>query len=100
VHTEPGSALLHLGMSGSLRVLAGVDAGRARTITSTGAWIRARSCASPIRAASARQLWQPRGQTHPNCSPDLGPEPLSDGLRRRPAVDALARPQGAGQACC
>ena len=76
VHTEPGSALLHLGMSGSLRVLpqntpAGthdhvdwrLDSGQVLRYT------------DPRRFGS--QLWQPRGEIHPLLA-DLGPEPLSD----------------------
>ncbi len=76
VHTEPGSALLHLGMSGSLRVLPAstpvgthdhvdwrLDSGQVLRFT------------DPRRFGS--QLWQPRGQTHPLLA-GLGPEPLSD----------------------
>jgi formamidopyrimidine-DNA glycosylase len=76
VHVQPGSALLHLGMSGSLRVLpahtpAGLhdhvdwrlDDGRILRFT------------DPRRFGS--QLWQPRGEVHPLLAA-LGPEPLSD----------------------
>lgn len=76
VHTEPGSALLHLGMSGSLRVLPAMtpvgahdhvdwrlDSGRVLRYT------------DPRRFGS--QLWQPRGEIHPLLA-GLGPEPLSD----------------------
>ena len=76
VHTEPGSALLHLGMSGSLRVLPAttpigthdhvdwrLDSGQVLRFT------------DPRRCGS--QLWQPRGETHPLLA-GLGPEPLSD----------------------
>lgn len=76
VHTEPGSALLHLGMSGSLRVLpqdtpAGMhdhvdwrlDSGHVLRYT------------DPRRFGC--QLWQPRGTTHELLA-GLGPEPLSD----------------------
>lgn len=78
VHTEPGSALLHLGMSGSLRVLPAdtpvgahdhvdwrLDSGQVLRFT------------DPRRFGS--QLWQPRGQTHALLA-GLGPEPLSDGF--------------------
>jgi formamidopyrimidine-DNA glycosylase len=76
VHTEPGSALLHLGMSGSLRVLPAdtpigahdhvdwrLDSGRVLRYT------------DPRRFGC--QLWQPCGQIHPLLA-GLGPEPLSD----------------------
>jgi formamidopyrimidine-DNA glycosylase len=76
VHTGPGSALLHLGMSGSLRVLPAttpvgphdhvdwrLDSGRVLRFT------------DPRRFGS--QLWQPRGETHELLA-GLGPEPLSD----------------------
>lgn len=76
VHTEPGSALLHLGMSGSLRVLPGdapagphdhvdwqLDSGRLLRFT------------DPRRFGS--QLWQPRDTVH-RLLATLGPEPLGD----------------------
>jgi len=76
VHTEAGSALLHLGMSGSLRVLPAatpfgahdhvdwrLDSGRVLRFT------------DPRRFGS--QLWQPVGKVHPLLA-GLGPEPLSD----------------------
>ena len=76
VHTKPGSALLHLGMSGSLRVLPAatpigahdhvdwrLDSGHVLRYT------------DPRRFGS--QLWQPRGETHELLA-GLGPEPLSD----------------------
>jgi formamidopyrimidine-DNA glycosylase len=76
VHTAPGSALLHLGMSGALRVLPAdtaiglhdhvdwrLDSGRVLRFT------------DPRRFGS--QLWQPRGETHALLA-SLGPEPLSD----------------------
>lgn len=74
--TEAGSALLHLGMSGSLRVLpqevpvglhdhfdASLDNGRVLRFN------------DPRRFGCA--LWQPPGETHPLLQ-GLGPEPLSD----------------------
>jgi formamidopyrimidine-DNA glycosylase len=76
VHTEPGSALLHLGMSGSLRILP--------AHTPVGAhdhvdWRLDSGCVlrytDPRRFGS--QLWQPRGETHELLA-GLGPEPLSD----------------------
>lgn len=76
VHTEPGSALLHLGMSGSLRVLPAdtpvgahdhvdwrLDSGQVLRYT------------DPRRFGC--QLWQPRGEVHALLA-GLGPEPLSD----------------------
>lgn len=76
VHTEPGSALLHLGMSGSLRVLpASTPAGAHDHVDwrlDSGHVLR---FTDPRRFGS--QLWQPRGQTHPLLA-GLGPEPLSD----------------------
>ena len=76
VHTEPGSALLHLGMSGSLRILSSdaapgphdhvdwhLDSGRILRYT------------DPRRFGS--QLWQPAGTTHALLA-GLGPEPLDD----------------------
>ena len=76
VHTKAGSALLHLGMSGSLRVLPAstpvgthdhvdwrLDSGRILRFT------------DPRRFGS--QLWQPVGKIHPLLA-GLGPEPLGD----------------------
>ncbi|MEO6103189.1 MAG: bifunctional DNA-formamidopyrimidine glycosylase/DNA-(apurinic or apyrimidinic site) lyase [Pseudoxanthomonas sp.] len=74
--TGPGSALLHLGMSGSLRVLPadtpvlahdhvdiGLDSGRVLRFN------------DPRRFGCL--LWQPAGAVHPLLA-SLGPEPLSD----------------------
>jgi formamidopyrimidine-DNA glycosylase len=74
--TEPGSALVHLGMSGVLRVLPGrtppaahdhvdirLDSGRVLRFT------------DPRRFGCL--LWQPAGETHELLA-GLGPEPLSD----------------------
>lgn len=76
VHTQAGSALLHLGMSGSLRVLGGdtapglhdhvdwrLDSGRILRYT------------DPRRFGC--QLWQAPGTTHKLLA-GLGPEPLGD----------------------
>ncbi len=76
VHTQAGSALLHLGMSGSLRVLDPesspgkhdhfdwlLDSGRMLRFT------------DPRRFGSL--LWQPPGTTHALLA-RLGPEPLGD----------------------
>ena len=76
IDTEPGSALLHLGMSGMLRVLPNatpvethdhvdiaLDSGRVLRFT------------DPRRFGCL--LWQPAGEVH-ELLQDLGPEPLSD----------------------
>jgi len=76
VHTKAGSALLHLGMSGSLRVLPAstpiglhdhvdwkLDSGRILRYT------------DPRRFGS--QLWQAPGKVHPLLA-GLGPEPLDE----------------------
>jgi len=76
VHTKAGSAILHLGMSGSLRVLPAstpvgahdhvdwrLDSGKVLRYT------------DPRRFGS--QLWQAPGKVHPLLA-GLGPEPLSD----------------------
>jgi formamidopyrimidine-DNA glycosylase len=78
VHTGAGAALLHLGMSGSLRVLPAevppaahdhfdwrLDSGRILRYT------------DPRRFGCL--LWQPPGKTH-SLLADLGPEPLSADL--------------------
>ncbi len=78
VHTGVGAALLHLGMSGSLRVLPAatpigahdhvdwrLDSGRVLRYT------------DPRRFGC--QLWQARGEIH-GLLAGLGPEPLSDGF--------------------
>lgn len=76
VHTEPGSALLHLGMSGSLRVLPpGTPVGPHDHVDwrlDSGHVLR---YTDPRRFGS--QLWQPRGETHALLT-GLGPEPLSE----------------------
>ncbi len=76
VHTEPGSALLHLGMSGSLRVLPAATPPAAHDHLDwrldTGYVLR---YTDPRRFGC--QLWQPRGEVHPLLA-GLGPEPLSD----------------------
>ena len=73
---EPGSALLHLGMSGSLRMLPGDEpAGRhdhVDLVLDSGWVLRFRD---PRRFGCL--LWQPRGEVH-ELLRELGPEPLSD----------------------
>jgi formamidopyrimidine-DNA glycosylase len=81
VHTRAGSALLHLGMSGSLRVLPGATpAGKhdhVDWVLDSGQLLR---FTDPRRFGS--QLWQAPGKTHPLLAA-LGPEPLD------PAFDGV-----------
>ncbi len=74
VHTAAGSALLHLGMSGSLRVLPGdTPAGKhdhVDWLLDSGRLLR---FTDPRRFGS--QLWQAPHTIHPLLA-DLGPEPL------------------------
>jgi len=74
--TDPGSALLHLGMSGSLRVLPGKTPVAAHDhvdlVLDNGRVLRFND---PRRFGCL--LWQPAGETH-ELLRDLGPEPLSD----------------------
>lgn len=76
VHTGPGSALLHLGMSGALRVLPqGVAPGPHDHVDwrlDSGHVLR---YTDPRRFGC--QLWQPRGSVHALLA-GLGPEPLGD----------------------
>ena len=81
--TTAGSALLHLGMSGSLRVLpadAPVTAHDHVDIALEGA---GRTPGRVLRFNDPRRfgclLWQPAGTTHALLA-GLGPEPLSDGF--------------------
>ncbi|MDR2871598.1 MAG: bifunctional DNA-formamidopyrimidine glycosylase/DNA-(apurinic or apyrimidinic site) lyase [Xanthomonadaceae bacterium] len=74
--TRIGSAIVHLGMSGSLRVLAADTPLRMHDHVDI-----ALSSGHVLRFNDPRRfgclLWQPRGQTHPLLE-ELGPEPLSD----------------------
>ena len=74
--TVRGSALLHLGMSGSLRVLPASTPVRAHDhvdlLLDSGQVLRFND---PRRFGCL--LWQPAGETHPLLQ-SLGPEPLSD----------------------
>lgn len=76
VHTSAGSALLHLGMSGSLRILPqGTPAGAHDHVDwrlDSGRMLR---FTDPRRFGC--QLWQPPDTTHKLLA-DLGPEPLSE----------------------
>ena len=73
--TAPGSALLHLGMSGSLRVLPAASRVNAHDHVDL-----ALDSGSVLRFNDPRRfgclLWQPAGDTH-ELLRDLGPEPLS-----------------------
>ena len=75
LEVAPGSALLHLGMSGSLRVLPGdTPAGKhdhVDLLLDSGGVLRFRD---PRRFGCL--LWQPLGETHALLR-NLGPEPLS-----------------------
>jgi len=74
--TDAGSAVLHLGMSGSLRVLPGDTPVRTHDHVDisldNGQLLRFND---PRRFGSL--LWQPAGQTHPLLQ-GLGPEPLDE----------------------
>lgn len=76
MHTEAGAALLHLGMSGSLRVLTADVAVRAHDhvdlVLDSGKLLRFND---PRRFGCL--LWQPAGETH-ELLRELGPEPLGD----------------------
>lgn len=73
--TEPGSVLLHLGMSGSLRVLPAATPVRAHDHVDF-----ALDSGRVLRFTDPRRfgcvLWQPAGEVHPLLA-GLGPEPLS-----------------------
>jgi len=74
--TDPGSALLHLGMSGSLRVLPGTTPVAAHDHVDI-----ALDNGKVLRFNDPRRfgclLWQPEGETH-ELLQGLGPEPLSE----------------------
>lgn len=76
VDTEPGSALLHLGMTGVLRVLPAATPVQAHDHVDV-----ALDSGRVLRFTDPRRfgclLWQPAGTTH-DLLRDLGPEPLSD----------------------
>ncbi|KQY54742.1 bifunctional DNA-formamidopyrimidine glycosylase/DNA-(apurinic or apyrimidinic site) lyase [Lysobacter sp. Root494] len=86
--TQAGSALLHLGMSGSLRVLPATTAVKTHDhvdiVFGTGPHQgNASNSQRVLRFTDPRRfgclLWQPPGETH-ELLRDLGPEPLSDAL--------------------
>ncbi|MBS0194111.1 MAG: bifunctional DNA-formamidopyrimidine glycosylase/DNA-(apurinic or apyrimidinic site) lyase [Proteobacteria bacterium] len=78
IRVRSGAALLHLGMSGSLRVLAEAVAPGAHDHVDlrldSGRVLRFND---PRRFGCL--LWQPAGSVHPLLA-DLGPEPLDDGF--------------------
>ena len=79
--TAAGSALLHLGMSGSLRVLPADTPVRAHDHVDIALEAAGGRPARVLRFNDPRRfgclLWQPPGQTHELLA-GLGPEPLSD----------------------
>ena len=79
--TAAGSALLHLGMSGSLRVLPADTPVRAHDHVDIELDATGRQGARVLRFNDPRRfgclLWQPPGETHELLA-GLGPEPLSD----------------------
>ena len=79
--TEAGSALLHLGMSGSLRVLPATTPVTAHDHVDIALAGERGSAGRVLRFNDPRRfgclLWQPPGQIHPLLQ-GLGPEPLSD----------------------
>lgn len=88
--TDAGSALLHLGMSGSLRVLPAATPAGPHDHVDVALSARTGEPRRVLRFNDPRRfgclLWQPAGTTHPLLR-DLGPEPLSadfdgDGLYR------------------
>ncbi len=78
LETEPGHVIVHLGMSGSLRVLPRDAPVRKHDhvdlVLDSGKLLRFND---PRRFGC--WLWQPRGRTHTLLA-DLGPEPLADGF--------------------
>lgn len=79
--TAAGSALLHLGMSGSLRVLSPATALRPHDHVDLTIAAGAGKPARVLRFNDPRRfgclLWQPPGETHPLLR-GLGPEPLPE----------------------
>jgi formamidopyrimidine-DNA glycosylase len=72
---DSGSALLHLGMSGCLRVLPATTVAGKHDHVDLVLGDRALRLTDPRRFGAL--LWQPAGSTHPLLAA-LGPEPLSD----------------------
>ena len=81
--TAVGSALLHLGMSGSLRVVPASTPVRAHDHVDIALAAASGRPARVLRFTDPRRfgclLWQPAGELHPLLQ-GLGPEPLGDGF--------------------
>ncbi|WP_158880624.1 bifunctional DNA-formamidopyrimidine glycosylase/DNA-(apurinic or apyrimidinic site) lyase [Rhodanobacter sp. L36] len=81
LHTEIGSALLHLGMSGVLRVLPPDAPVGKHDHVDIAIEPEGSKKARVLRFTDPRRfgclLWQPRGETHELLA-NLGPEPLTD----------------------
>ena len=94
--TAAGSALLHLGMSGSLRVVPAdtpVDAhDHVDLALDSGRLLRFND---PRRFGCL--LWQPPGRNARSCCAGSGPEPLSDDFDGDYLFAAQPRPQRAGE---
>jgi formamidopyrimidine-DNA glycosylase len=79
--TEAGSALMHLGMSGSLRVLPATTPVTAHDHVDIALDDEQGNAGRVLRFNDPRRfgslLWQPPGEVHPLLQ-GLGPEPLSD----------------------
>ena len=79
--TAAGSALWHLGMSGSMRVLPAETPVQAHDHVDVVIEGKGKTAAKVLRFNDPRRfgslLWQPAGETHALLR-DLGPEPLSD----------------------
>ncbi len=79
--TAAGSALWHLGMSGSMRVLPAETPVQAHDHVDVVIEGKGNTAAKVLRFNDPRRfgslLWQPAGETHALLR-DLGPEPLSD----------------------
>ena len=93
LETGAGSALLHLGMSGMLRVLTPTPRSAAHDhydlLLDSGRVLR---FTDPRRFGCL--LWQAPGEAHPLLAA-LGPEPLSDAFDGDLSVAPFARPQRA-----
>ena len=94
---ESGTLLLHLGMSGNLRVLP-ADTPRLRTITSTWCWTRAPRCASTTRAASAASSTRAVTRAQHPLLAAARARALRCRVRRRLPVAHHATPARRGQA--
>ena len=81
METEVGTAIWHLGMSGSMRVLPADTPVRAHDHVDMTIAGKGRAAPRVLRFNDPRRfgclLWQPPGETH-ELLRDLGPEPLSD----------------------